>query len=92
METNGLLTQQAAGTDRTEEEVELLNQKLGAMRKEEITTACSPSEQQWNDPEAELADQNKVLSHNAVPVPGEDANVTAKEVTQKNTKGGLRKK
>jgi Mn-containing catalase len=91
METNGLLTQEAKGTDRTAEEVDQLNQKLGSMRKEEITAACSLGEQQWNDPEAELEDQTKVLAHNAVPVPGEDSNITAKEVKQKNKKGGFSK-
>jgi manganese catalase len=88
METNGLLTQTAQGTDRTEKEVGLLAEKLSALRSEEINTASSLGEQQWNDPEAELEDQTKVLARNAIPVPGVDANVTAKEVKQKNTNGG----
>ncbi|HUQ65307.1 MAG TPA: manganese catalase family protein [Flavitalea sp.] len=83
MDTNGLLTQEAAGTDRTEKEVMKLNEKLSAKRSEDINSVCVPGEQQWNDPEAEEAMLTKVLATNAVPIPGEDANVTAKEAKAK---------
>jgi Mn-containing catalase len=91
METNGLLLQKSAGTDRTENEVAQLDKELSSVRSQEIKSASSMGEQQWNDPEAELEDQTKVLARNAVPVPGEDSNVTAKEAMQKNVNGGSSK-
>ena len=84
METNGLLNQPISGTDKTETEVQQLNEELSMMRSREVTTAYSLGEQQWNDPEAELADQAKVLANNSMPVPGEDANITAKEAKLKS--------
>src|SRR5688500_4926593 len=54
METNGLLMQKTAGTDRTEQEVSQFNSELSNIRSQEIKSASSMSEQQWNDPEAEL--------------------------------------
>lgn len=87
MDTNGLLTQTIAGTDRTEAEVAELNETLGKQRRAEVDAASSLGEQQWNDPEAELEDQTKVLSNNAIPIPGEDANITAKEAKLKNGQG-----
>jgi Mn-containing catalase len=86
METNGLLDQVENGTDRTEQEVKKLNKELGEKRSDEINSACSPTEQQWNDIEAEEEDITKVLSNNAEPIPGEDANITAKEAQLKNQK------
>ena len=79
METNGLLDQVAEGTDRTEDEVRKLDKQLGAKRKEQIDSACAIGEQQWNDDEAELADQARVLADNAIAVPGADASITANE-------------
>src|SRR5215203_3417949 len=52
METNSLLNQNAAGTDRTEKEVQKLNEQLSTERSNEVISANSMSEQQWNDPEA----------------------------------------
>jgi Mn-containing catalase len=86
METDGLLNQEAQGTDRTESEVQAVNQSLGSQRRAEVDVAMSLGEQQWNDPEAELADQTKVLANNVIPVPGEDVNITAREAKQKNGK------
>jgi Mn-containing catalase len=50
MATNGLINQQAGGTDRTEKTVKGANRELSNMRSEEINMA-SPvgSEQQWTD-------------------------------------------
>jgi Mn-containing catalase len=84
METNGLLNQVAEGTDRTEEQVQELNKKLSALRNEEINSASSLNEQQWNDPEGEEEDQARVLRNNGSPIPGEDASITAKEAKRKN--------
>jgi Mn-containing catalase len=88
MATNGLLTQTAEGTDRTEKEVQSLNEELSELRSEEITSACSLGEQQWNDPEAELEDQTRILSTNGNAIPGEDASITAKEKKQKVKQSG----
>jgi Mn-containing catalase len=46
--TNGLLDQQAAGTDRTEEQVQQLNKELGKAKKEFISSAAPAGPQQWN--------------------------------------------
>ena len=83
METNGLVDQVAEGTDRTEDEVKQLNDKLGLLRSDEINSACLMGEQQWNDPESEKEDEKKVQSQNTKPVPGEDASITATEAKQK---------
>ena len=83
METNGLVDQVAEGTDRTEDEVKQLNDKLGLLRSDEINSACLMGEQQWNDPESEKEDEEKVQSQNTKPVPGEDASITATEAKQK---------
>ncbi len=50
METNGLVNQQVAGTNRTEKEVQKLDKELGAMRSEEIKAASPMTEMQWNQP------------------------------------------
>ncbi len=84
METNGLLTQVPAGTVITEDEVEKLNKELSAKRSNEINSATIKGEQQWNDAEAEEGDPTNVFVNNAQPVPGEDANITAKEADEKN--------
>lgn len=83
METNGLLKQEANGTDRTESEVKKLNEQLGAKRKEEVTSATPSKDQQWNDHEAEEGDLTRVAAINATPVRGADANVTAREAEAK---------
>jgi Mn-containing catalase len=46
--TNGLLDQQPAGTDRTEEQVQQLNKELGKSKKEFINTAAPAGPLQWN--------------------------------------------
>ena len=83
MDTNGLLDQVAEGTDRTEKEVEELNDKLSLLRSDEITSTCLIGEQQWSDPNAEKEVKAKVLAKNAKPIPGEDVNITAKEAQKK---------
>jgi Mn-containing catalase len=50
METNGLLDQQARGTDRTEEIVQALNEELSATRSMEIHAAAPMGPQQWDKP------------------------------------------
>lgn len=95
MDTNGLLDQEAAGTDRTDEEVTTLDRKLSAERSEQVNSACVPGEQQWNDPEAEEADIDRVLAMNVAPVPGADANITAQEANTNligDSKNGTKKK
>ncbi len=85
MDTNGMLKQEAAGTDRTEKEVSKLDKSLSALRSGEVNTANVMGAQQWNDPEAEEEMQTRVLANNAVPTPGEDANITAREAQQPGT-------
>jgi Mn-containing catalase len=85
METNGLMKQEPSGSDRTEKEVNQLDVTLGKQRSTEVNSANVMGAQQWNDPEAEEEMQSRVLATNAVPVPGEDANVTAKEAAQPGT-------
>ncbi len=50
METNGLLNQEAEGTERTDEEVEQLDREIGEKRQTEIVEASAEGEQQWNSP------------------------------------------
>lgn len=86
MDTHNLTEQKAAGTDRTEEEVQALNNKLGLKRSDEINSACLMGEQSWNDAAAEKSDEQRVQSQNVNPVPGEDASITAKEAKAKGVK------
>lgn len=79
METNGLLHQKANGTNRTDEQVKMMNRQFGEKRSAEVHSACPIGAQQWNDPEAEAADQARALETDVIPVPGADANVTAEE-------------
>jgi Mn-containing catalase len=83
MDSNGLLIQEANGTDRTENEVQALNKQLGKIRSEEVNRACVTGEQQWNDPEAEEEIAVLVSKRNADPDPAADASVTAKETGTK---------
>jgi Mn-containing catalase len=48
LETNGLLTHEAAGTDRTEEAVKKVDQQLSGIKSAEVTAATPPGVQQWN--------------------------------------------
>lgn len=78
-DTNRLMNQEIAGTNRTEEMVESLNEELSQVRSAQVNNASPMGAQQWNDPEAEMGDQARVMADNAMPVPGEDANITADE-------------
>jgi Mn-containing catalase len=80
LETNGLLEEEAEGTDRTMEAVDELNRSLGAERSAEIKNASPVGEQQWNDPEQEEKNASSVLSRNVDPEQGEDASVSAEEI------------
>jgi Mn-containing catalase len=50
LETNSLLDQKAAGTDRTEEGVQAINEELGKAKKEFINAAAPAGPMQWNEP------------------------------------------
>lgn len=52
METNGLLDQKAAGTNRTEKSVQQMNKALSEERSAEVAAASPIGPQQWNKPEA----------------------------------------
>jgi Mn-containing catalase len=49
METNSLLDQKAEGTDRTEDKVQEMNEKLGKVKKEFVTSVAPIGPQQWNE-------------------------------------------
>ncbi|MEO6547862.1 MAG: manganese catalase family protein, partial [Ferruginibacter sp.] len=50
LDTNGLLNQQAEGTDRTETSVKKMEKDLGTMRSEEVTAATPMKDIEWNVP------------------------------------------
>jgi Mn-containing catalase len=50
METNGLLNQSTVGTQRTAEEVNAVNERLGKIKSEFIKEAAPVGPQQWNEP------------------------------------------
>lgn len=77
--TNGLLSQEAEDTDRTPDSIDTLDRQLSSERSSQVNSANPIGAQQWNDPEAEAADQARVMATNIIPVPGADANVTADE-------------
>lgn len=52
METNGLLDQKAAGTTRTEKQVQQMNNALSEERSAEVNDASPLGTQQWNKAEA----------------------------------------
>jgi Mn-containing catalase len=83
METNRLQNHQARGTDRTKNQVEELNNKLGLKRSDEINAVSLMGEQQWNDPDAEETFRANVASQYKRPLPGEDVNITAEEAIEK---------
>lgn len=60
MDSNGLLKQQVAGTERTENQVAEMNEKLGKMRSQHVKEAAPVGPQQWNDPNfgADVKSQN----------------------------------
>ena len=82
MDTNGLLTQEAEGTDRTPDQIEMLDDQLSSDRSAQVSSANPIGEQQWNDTEAEAADEARVLAMNVMPVPGADVNITADEAKE----------
>jgi Mn-containing catalase len=53
LETNGLLDQQIAGTDRTEKTVQKLNLEMSKVKSEIVNMAAPIGEQQWNAPLSE---------------------------------------
>jgi Mn-containing catalase len=87
LETNGLLRQEADGSDLTEKDMETLNKQLGKQKSEEVNIAAPIGAQQWNDPQADEEGAQRVTERNANPVPGEDASITIKEVGLKKQSG-----
>ena len=82
-DTNGLIDHVPDGTERTEEMVQELNNKLSMKRSDEINAACRIGEQQWNDPEAEKAFEVNYNAGEIIPRQGEDVNITAEEAQEK---------
>ncbi|HUZ58462.1 MAG TPA: manganese catalase family protein [Hanamia sp.] len=58
METNALLDQKAKGTNRTEEQVEKMNAKVGKAKKKEVDSASPTKEMHWNKP-SNVSDKTK---------------------------------
>lgn len=54
METNGLLTHEAKGTDRTDKAVQQVNKQMSEMKSQEINGSIPPGVQQWNKPLSEM--------------------------------------
>jgi Mn-containing catalase len=50
METNGLLDQQPAGTERTHKSVEKINEEMSKVKSEFVKAATPIGKQQWNTP------------------------------------------
>ena len=50
IETNGLLDQKVSGTERTGEQVDVMNKELGQAKKEFVNAAAPIGPQQWNTP------------------------------------------
>ncbi|MDO6430254.1 manganese catalase family protein [Flavitalea sp. BT771] len=55
LETNGLLTHEAKGTDRTEDAVQKVNQQLSKLKSQEVNGSTPSGVQQWNNPLPETA-------------------------------------
>jgi len=53
LETNGLLTHEAKGTDRTEEAVQEVNKQMSEMKSQEVNGSIPTGVQQWNKPLSE---------------------------------------
>ena len=85
IKTNGLLDQKINGSDRTEKEIESLNDELGKKRSEEVKEATLSGKMQWNDPKADVISAQKVTDRNGNPIPGMDASITAREASIKNS-------
>lgn len=68
--TNGLLNHQAAGTDRTEESVQQLNQQLSQQKSQEVKSANPPGLQQWNKPLTEGGSDDLEMAQAEKPVNG----------------------
>lgn len=62
MDTNGLLKQKPQGTDRTQKQVEEMNEELGKMRSKQVKEAAPAGPQQWNSDPAFTANGNKKSS------------------------------
>jgi Mn-containing catalase len=62
METNSLLDQKAEGTNRTDSQVQGMNEELGKMKKEFITSAAPIGPSSWNKPFDDENDQDELTS------------------------------
>lgn len=58
MDTNGLLNQEAEGTDRTEKTVKQLDKELSELRSEEIKMASPMKDMEWNLPSNRTTDSD----------------------------------
>ncbi len=64
LETNGLLDQKAAGTNRTEKEVQETNKALGKERSAEVNASMDFSPLSWNDAPLPPTEPNKPAKKN----------------------------
>jgi Mn-containing catalase len=89
METNSLLSQQAAGTDRTDASVQELDTQLSGMRSEEVNSAAPMGEQQWNKSPTEdaMMAETKGRSRGSVEVGEMDEDMSGNTKGKKSSSG-----
>jgi len=63
LQTNGLLSHEAKGTDRTEEAVEKANRQMSKLKSAEVNGAIPEGVLQWNDPSVEDRSDEKEMAH-----------------------------
>jgi len=59
LETNGLLSHEAKGSDRTEEAVQEVNKQLSKLKSQEVNGSTPPGIQQWNNPLPQMEQENE---------------------------------
>jgi len=62
LQTNGLIDQEIAGTDRTKQTVNELNTDLSKWRSEEVTSTSPMKNMEWNKPVSNLTEQEPITS------------------------------
>ncbi|HEY6900978.1 MAG TPA: manganese catalase family protein [Puia sp.] len=63
METNGLLTHEGTGTDRTEDAVRKVDQQMSKLKMQEVNGSTPRGMQQWNTPAIEMEESQTKTAH-----------------------------
>ncbi len=85
LDTNSLLDQKAEGTERTEENVRKMNQKLGKEKKEFVNNAAPVGPMQWNNSLSDADHQFTGLEKNGNRQSGNEKSSNGKSVSGKPT-------